>query len=183
MLTANPAVRDAVVLVRESATGEKSLAAYVVPEGGVFAADALRADLAAVLPEYMVPAAVAAVDRIPLTANGKVDRRALPAIEQAAGDRDAPGTPTEERIAEVWAELLGLPSVGVHDSFFELGGHSILAIRMTSRLQDEFDVDLSIATVFGHPTVSRLAEAVEDLIRAEIEQLDDSELGDPELVQ
>ncbi|MCX4687128.1 amino acid adenylation domain-containing protein [Kitasatospora purpeofusca] len=183
VLTANPAVRDAVVLVRESTTGEKSLAAYVVPEGGEFAADALRADLAEVLPEYMVPSAVAAVERIPLTANGKVDRRALPAIEQAVGDQDAPGTPTEERIAEVWAELLGLPSVGVHDSFFELGGHSILAIRMTSRLQDEFDVDLSIATVFGHPTVSRLAEAVEDLIRAEIEQLDDSELGDPELVQ
>ncbi|MFJ8433455.1 amino acid adenylation domain-containing protein [Kitasatospora sp. NPDC094019] len=182
VLTANPAVRDAVVLVRESATGEKSLAAYVVPEGGEFAADTLRADLAALLPEYMVPAAVAKVDRIPLTANGKVDRRALPAVEQAAGDRDAPGTPTEERIAEVWAELLGLPSVGVHDSFFELGGHSILAIRMTSRLQDEFDVDLSIATVFGHPTVSRLAEAVEELIRAEIEQLDDAELGDPELV-
>ncbi|MFE6744827.1 amino acid adenylation domain-containing protein [Kitasatospora purpeofusca] len=176
VLTANPAVRDAVVLVRESATGEKSLAAYVVPEGGEFAADTLRADLAALLPEYMVPAVVAKVDRIPLTANGKVDRRALPAIEQATGDQDAPGTPTEERIAEVWAELLGLPSVGVHDSFFELGGHSILAIRMTSRLQDEFDVDLSIATVFGHPTVSRLAEAVEDLIRAEIEQLDDSEL-------
>ncbi|MFJ4092364.1 amino acid adenylation domain-containing protein [Kitasatospora sp. NPDC089913] len=181
VLTANPAVRDAVVLVRESATGEKSLAAYVVPEGGAFAADALRADLAAVLPEYMVPAAVAAVDRIPLTANGKVDRRALPAIEQSAGDRDAPGTPTEERIAEVWAELLGLHSVGVHDSFFELGGHSILAIRMTSRLQDEFDVDLSIATVFGHPTVSRLAEAVEELVRAEIEQLDDAALGDAAL--
>ncbi|MFC5667734.1 amino acid adenylation domain-containing protein [Kitasatospora misakiensis] len=181
VLTANPAVRDAVVVVRESATGERSLAGYVVPEGGEFAAEALRADLAAVLPEYMVPAALAAVDRIPLTANGKVDRQALPAIEQAAGAEDAPGTPTEERIAEIWAELLGLPAVGVHDSFFELGGHSILAIRMTSRLQDEFDVDLSIATVFGHPTVARLAEAVEELVRAEIEQLSDAELSDAEL--
>ncbi|WP_051735699.1 non-ribosomal peptide synthetase [Streptomyces sp. NRRL B-3229] len=177
VLAGLPPVRDAAVTVRESATGEKSLVAHVVAEDGTrLDLDAVREELAEVLPEYMVPAAIAVIDRIPLTANGKVDRRALPDIAPTGSRLDPPTTPTEERIAEIWTELLGLPGVGVHDSFFELGGHSILAIRMTSRLQDEFDVDLSIATVFGQPTVSRLAAAVEDLIRAEIDQLSDSEL-------
>ncbi|MFD4544578.1 amino acid adenylation domain-containing protein [Streptomyces bauhiniae] len=177
VLSGLPAVRDAAVTVRESGTGEKSLVAHVVPEDGIrLDTDAAREELAEALPEYMVPAVIAVIDRIPLTANGKVDRRALPDIDLAGTQHDPPTTPTEERIAEIWTELLGLPGVGVHDSFFELGGHSILAIRMTSRLQDEFDVDLSIAAVFGQPTVSRLAAAVEDLIRAEIDQLTDSEL-------
>ncbi|MFF2133255.1 amino acid adenylation domain-containing protein [Streptomyces olivochromogenes] len=177
VLTDHPAVRDAAVTDRESATGEKSLIAYLVAEeGGELSVDQVREELAEVLPEYMVPTAITVIDHIPLTANGKVDRRALPDMDLSGADHDPPGTPTEERIAEIWTELLGLPHVGIHDSFFALGGHSILAIRMTSRLQDEFDVDLSIGTVFGEPTVSRLAAAVEDLIRAEIDQLTDAEL-------
>ncbi|MGW4898059.1 amino acid adenylation domain-containing protein [Kitasatospora sp. NPDC004240] len=175
-------VRDAVVVVREGATGEKSLAGYLVADGdGPLDLDAVRAGLAERLPDYMVPSAFAVIDRIPLTANGKVDRRALPDIDAGADDHQPPTTPTEERIAQIWAELLGLPRVGVQDSFFALGGHSILAIRMTSQLQDEFDIDLSIGTVFAQPTVGRLAAAIEDRIRAEIEQLSDSEIAESDL--
>ncbi|MEU4730079.1 amino acid adenylation domain-containing protein [Streptomyces sp. NPDC023588] len=177
-LTDNPLIRDAVVVLRTDDAGEKSLAAYVVPAD---AADidvaAVREALTTVLPDYMTPSAFAVLDAIPLTSNGKVDHRALPVIDASAGSYCPPGTPTEERIAEIWGEILGLERISVTDSFFTLGGHSILAIRMTSRLQDEFDIDLTIRTVFEQPTVSGLAQAVEDLIRAEIDQLTDSELA------
>ncbi|MFJ2575186.1 amino acid adenylation domain-containing protein [Streptomyces halstedii] len=188
-LTGLPEVREAVVTVRETATGEKSLVAHVVPADGTLpgagttieAATEIRRQLARTLPEYMVPAALAFIESVPLTANGKVDRRALPTVLPAGSTgtgEDPTATPTEARIAEIWAELLGLPDVGIHDGFFELGGHSILAIRMAARLQDEFDVDLTIGTVFARTTVSRLAAAVEDLITAEIDRLTDAELAE-----
>ncbi len=178
VLTERGDVRDAVVIARISTTGEKSLVAYLVPEYPELIDPGLvRTELAELLPEYMVPTAFALVERIPLTANGKVDRRALPEIETAAADYRAPATVSEERIADIWAELLGLDRVSVEDSFFELGGHSILAIRMTSRLQDEFDLDLSIGTVFAQPTVRRLAAAIEEQIREEIDRLSDAELA------
>ncbi|UFQ18545.1 MULTISPECIES: non-ribosomal peptide synthetase [Streptomyces] len=177
-LTDLPGVLDAVVVLRDDEAGEKSLAAYLVPDGP---ADpdlaAVREGLAAVLPEYMLPTAYAVVPAIPLTSNGKVDHRALPALDLARGAYRAPSTPTEERIAEIWGEILGLERIGVHDDFFALGGHSILAIRMTSRLQDAFDVDLTIRTVFEQSTVGGLAQAIEERIRAEIDQLTDSELA------
>ncbi|MEV0537296.1 amino acid adenylation domain-containing protein [Kitasatospora sp. NPDC050463] len=175
-------VRDAVVIVREGATGEKALVGYLVAEDtGPLDLELVRAGIAERLPDYMVPSAFAVIDRIPLTANGKVDRRALPDLDAGDADYQPPTTPTEERIAQIWAELLGLPRVGVQDNFFALGGHSILAIRMTSQLQDEFDIDLSIGTVFAQPTVGRLAAAIEDQIRAEIEQLSDSEIAESDL--
>ncbi|MFB7126381.1 amino acid adenylation domain-containing protein [Kitasatospora sp. NPDC056273] len=177
-LTAIPGIRDAVVVLRTDDRGEKSLAAYVVPESGTADPQAIRAHLAGALPEYMVPATVAELLAIPLTSNGKLDHRALPAVEAPVGDHCAPATPTEERIAEIWADILGLERVSVLDSFFEIGGHSILAIRMTAQLQDEFDVNLTIRTVFDMPTVRGLAEAIENEIKAEIERLADSELID-----
>ncbi|GAA4074814.1 amino acid adenylation domain-containing protein [Streptomyces shaanxiensis] len=177
-LTELPGVRDAVVVLRTDDAGEKSLAAYLVPDGPVEPdLTAVREGIAAVLPEYMMPTAYAVVPAIPLTSNGKVDHRALPVVDLTAGAYQAPSTPTEERIAEIWGEVLGLERIGVHDNFFALGGHSILAIRMTSRLQDAFDVDLTIRTVFEQPTVGGLAQAIEERIRAEIDQLTDSELA------
>ncbi|MGN9759628.1 amino acid adenylation domain-containing protein [Streptomyces sp. SD31] len=173
-----PGVRDAVVVLSTDDAGEKSLAAYLVADGP---ADpdltAVREGLTAVLPEYMLPAAYAVVPAIPLTANGKVDHRALPVLDMTAATHRAPATPTEERIAEIWGEVLGLERIGADDNFFTLGGHSILAIRMTSRLQDAFDIDLTIRTVFEQPTVGGLAQAIEERIRAEIDQLTDSELA------
>ncbi|WP_158102566.1 non-ribosomal peptide synthetase [Lentzea kentuckyensis] len=170
-LLAQPSVRDAVVLLRPTESGENALTAYVVGEAD---ADELRTRL----PEYMVPAVFQSIDAIPLTANGKLDQRALPAPAAAADEFVPPSTPAEEVIASVWTEVLGIERISVHDSFFDLGGHSVLAIRMTARLQEEFDLDLSVRTVFEQRTIHGLAAAVEDAIRAEIEQLSEAELRD-----
>lgn len=176
-LTAEPGVQGAAVVVQEEQEGEKSLVAYLVAaDGQETDADAVRERISAALPDYMVPSAFAVVDALPLTPNGKLDRSALPSVERSAGRYQAPGTQVEEIIAGIWSEILGRERVGVEDSFFELGGHSILAIRMTSTLQDEFGIDLSLRTVFEHPTVRSLAQAVEDHIRAEIEQMSEEEL-------
>ncbi|MEU6895324.1 amino acid adenylation domain-containing protein [Streptomyces sp. NPDC046557] len=176
VLTAQAEVREAVVVVRVLSSGDKTLVAYVVPaDGKAIEARHLREQLTAVLPEYMVPSAFVALDRIPLTANGKTDYRALPEPGGASEHR-APADPIEERISAIWAELLGVEQINPDDSFFELGGHSILAIRMTSRIQDEFDIDISVRAIFEHATVKQLAAAVEAHVRAEIEQMSDTEL-------
>ncbi|MDH6576349.1 non-ribosomal peptide synthetase [Kitasatospora sp. MAP5-34] len=177
-LLTSPEIRAAAVIVRENPAGEKALAAYLVPaDGAVIDPAQVRERLGAALPEYMVPSIFSTLEALPLTPNGKLDHRALPDAEVATGHYEAPATPTEERIAEIWSEVLGRELVGVEDSFFEMGGHSILAIRMVSMVQDAFDLDIPIRTVFEFATVRRLAEAVEELIRAELEELSDAELG------
>ncbi len=159
VLSAHPAVREARVLVRDGAGGERQLVAYVAADAGV---DALRAHLLRTLPEYMVPAAFAVVERLPLTPNGKLDVRALPAPALAAGEAGhvAPRTPVEEVLAAVWAEVLGVERVGVHDGFFELGGHSLLATRIVSRVREALGVELPLRAFFDAPTVAGLAERV-----------------------
>ncbi|GAA3495608.1 hypothetical protein GCM10019016_027080 [Streptomyces prasinosporus] len=156
-LVARPGVTDAAVVVSQ----DQRLIAYVVGE---------VPDLAEVLPEYMVPSVFVPVDAIPLTANGKLDRRALPDPDENA-DADAyiaPRTPTEERIAGIWRDLLG-KDASAHDSFFDIGGHSILAVRLVSRLQQDFDLDLPMRVAFERPTIAQLAVEIEDRVRAEIE--------------
>ncbi|MBB5940411.1 acyl carrier protein [Streptomyces zagrosensis] len=111
------------------------------------------------------------VDSIPLTANGKIDRRALPDPDESATDAFVgPRTPTEERLSSIWQELLG-KQASVQDSFFELGGHSILAVRLISRMQNEFDLDLPMRIAFESPTIAQLAVEIEGRIRAEIDAL------------
>ncbi|WP_191877993.1 non-ribosomal peptide synthetase [Streptomyces filipinensis] len=176
-LTDQPGVDRAAVVVQETQEGEKSLVAYLVGAADrQLDADAVRERVAEVLPAYMVPSAVAVLDALPLTPNGKLDRKALPSVDRSADRYEAPATPVEEHIAEIWSDILGRERISVQESFFEIGGHSILAIRMTSTLQDEFGIDLSLRTVFEHPTVRSLAAAVEDHIRAEIEQMSEDEL-------
>ncbi|NVJ19551.1 condensation domain-containing protein, partial [Myxococcus sp. AM010] len=125
-------------------------------------ADALRQHLQQRLPEYMVPAAFVALASLPLTPSGKVDRKALPAPEASqltlTRDAEPPATPVEVRLAEVWKELLRVPTVGRRDNFFELGGHSLLATQVVARLRAAFDVELSLRTFFEAPTVAALAE-------------------------
>ncbi|WP_051466578.1 non-ribosomal peptide synthetase [Actinomadura oligospora] len=166
-LLAHPAVAEAVVVARDD-TGDRRLLAYLVPsdlaDGAPDAAD-LRRFLGAGLPAYMVPVAFVELTALPLTRNGKVDRDALPAPDggrAAAGTEFvAPRTPAEESLAGIWAEVLGLDRVGVHDDFFELGGHSLLATQVVSRVRAAFGVEAALADLFDRPTVAGFAEAVE----------------------
>jgi amino acid adenylation domain-containing protein len=156
-------VGQAVVVAREDTAGEKRLVAYVVAAdaAGVDAGE-LRAHLKHSLPDYMVPAAYVVLEALPLTATGKVDRRALPipAADAVARSADeAPRTPSEEVLAAIWCEVLKLERVGVHDNFFELGGHSLLAIRVLERMRQQ-RLHCSVRALFTEPTIAGLAAAV-----------------------
>jgi amino acid adenylation domain-containing protein len=161
-LRGHPAVREALVVVRADG-GEKRLAGYVVPADGQAPDPAgLRAWLRERLPDYMVPAAWCVLDAFPLGSAGKVDRRALPAPE---GARPAaavpPRTDAERKVAAVWAEVLGVESIGAHEGFFDLGGHSLLLVKVQGRLQEAFGAPVPITHLFRYLTVSALASALE----------------------
>ncbi|HSF38783.1 MAG TPA: amino acid adenylation domain-containing protein, partial [Thermoanaerobaculia bacterium] len=164
-LASHPEVREAVVVAREAADGDRRLIAYVVPAGDGLTVPGLRSHLGERLPAYMVPAAFVRMERLPLTGNGKLDRKALPEPDderpETGADYQAPRGPAEELIAGVWADLLGLERVGARDDFFELGGHSLLAARAVSRLREPLGVDLPLAALFESPTVAGLAAAAE----------------------
>ncbi len=156
-LTAHPGVVVGTVIVREDQPGDKRLVGYVVPEGEPFDPDALRAHLAGRLPDYMVPTALVELPELPLTTNGKLDRKALPApvYEPRTTGRPATG-PDEEALCTLFADVLGLAEVGVDDSFFDLGGDSIMSIQLVSRARNAGYV-LSPRDVFDHRTVAALA--------------------------
>ncbi|GAA1964836.1 hypothetical protein GCM10009754_41020 [Amycolatopsis minnesotensis] len=159
-VSGHDAVRQAVVIAREDQPGLKRLVAYVVPDGGA-ALDPvdLRAHAAAVLPEYMVPSAFVVLDAIALTANGKVDRRALPAPDLSGiVSGRAPRTAREQALATVFADVLGLPRVGIDDNFFDLGGHSLLAARLIGRVHAALGAEIGLRALFEAPTVAALAD-------------------------
>ncbi|HEX7239905.1 MAG TPA: amino acid adenylation domain-containing protein, partial [Longimicrobiaceae bacterium] len=169
VLAGLPQVREAVVAVREDVPGEKRLVGYVVAEEGAEASPAeLRAELLGRLPEHMVPGALVVLDRLPLNANGKVDRRALPSPRWGADEAYlAPRTATEEIVAGIWSAVLGVDRVGVEQGFFELGGHSLLATRVVSRLREELGVEVPLRALFETPTVAALAGHVEAALGSE----------------
>ncbi|HEX6863359.1 MAG TPA: amino acid adenylation domain-containing protein, partial [Thermoanaerobaculia bacterium] len=159
-LCRHPAVREAVVLTRGQGA-DRALVAYLVPPVPEGAA-ALREHLQASLPEAMVPSAFVFLESMPLSPNGKVDRKALARIEpeREAADFVAPRTPLEERLAGIWSELLGAERVGVEDHFFRLGGHSLMATRLVSRLRETFGVELPLREIFEAPTLAGLAARI-----------------------
>ncbi|WP_186137753.1 non-ribosomal peptide synthetase, partial [Burkholderia gladioli] len=156
-----PAVREAVVLALGEGA-DKRLVAYVVAEHDESLIGAIRDHLAALLPDYMVPTAFVRLDALPLSPNGKLDRRALPAPDSSALARqvyEAPQGEIECALAEIWAELLGVERIGRHDSFFALGGHSLLAVRLVGRIA-ALGTELPLAKLFASPTLAGLAALI-----------------------
>ncbi len=165
-LAGHPGVRQAVVLAREDQPGDKRLVAHVVfSEAAAVGADVLREYLRQKLPEYMVPSGFVFLKGMPLTANGKIDRKALPTLGHdlcgRKGEYAAPQTATQKAVAEIFAEVLGLDKVGIQDNFFELGGHSLRATRAIYRIQSRLQIELPISALFRNPTVAELAHVIE----------------------
>jgi amino acid adenylation domain-containing protein len=164
-VTRHPDVKEAVVIAREEAPGQKRLIAYVVARAGVFlSAEQIRDYLAPVLPEHMVPSAFVVLPRLPLTPNGKLDRRALPAPELDAfvsRQYEPPVGEVEQIVAGIWRELLRLERIGRHDHFFELGGHSLLAMQVMVRIRSLLSLDVAISELFDHPVLDKFAVRVE----------------------
>nr|WP_083858705.1 non-ribosomal peptide synthetase [Paenibacillus sp. OSY-SE] len=158
-------VQEGTVVARETGSGEKQLCAYFVAESTLSASE-LRGAMAQQLPGYMIPSYFVQLERMPLTPNGKVDQKALPAPEehvQTGTEYIAPRTPQEEQLARIWQEVLGLEKVGVNDNFFELGGHSLRATTMASKLHKELSIELPLRDVFKHPTLEAMAERIAGL--------------------
>ncbi|MCC4598285.1 non-ribosomal peptide synthetase [Xanthomonas campestris pv. phormiicola] len=156
-----PGVRDAAVLLREDRPGDKRLVAYLVGDG--LRVEQVRDRLAAGLPDYMVPTAYVLLQAIPTTTHGKLDRRALPAPDASAlavPAYVAPEGEGERLLATLWSELLGIERVGRHDSFFALGGHSLLGVQLISRIRSALGLELPLATLFAHPRLAELAQAL-----------------------
>jgi amino acid adenylation domain-containing protein len=166
----HPAVRDAIVLAREYGPGDRRLVAYVIPSGAVAPTTTeLRAFVGWILPEFMLPAAFVMLEAFPLTPNGKIDRRALPAPQSGvrpdlASAFVAPRTPAEELLASIYARVLRVDRVGVEDSFFERGGHSLLATQAIVRVREAFGLEVPLLSLFERPTVAGMAAALGDML-------------------
>jgi acyl carrier protein len=165
VLLTHPALAESVVLLRQDAVGDPCLVAYLVRKTPELSAGEIRQFLAARLPAYMLPARYLFLTSLPLTASGKVDRRALPLPDAGQEVREtryvAPQTPVEDVLARVWADVLHITQIGTDDNFFEIGGHSLRATRLVARLQDIFSIDLPLKYIFSYPTIARLAQTLQ----------------------
>jgi amino acid adenylation domain-containing protein len=172
----HPMVQEVVVLVREDTPDDKRIVAYVVLSQEC-AADELRQVAKDKLPSYMIPSAFVVLDALPLSPNGKVDRQALPAPDNARPDLEgafvAPRTPIEEIVAGIWSQILKLEHVGIHDNFFSLGGHSLLATQVAQRVRQTFNIELPLRLFFETPTVAELASYV---VQSQMGEADDATL-------
>jgi surfactin family lipopeptide synthetase A len=162
VLRQHPGINETVVVAREDTPGDKRVVAYFVPTGDTAPATAeLRAFLKEKLPEYMLPSVFVTLKSMPLTPNGKIDRRALPIPGQAdltpTGTFAAPKDVVESRLAQIWESVLGVRPIGVRDDYFELGGHSLLAVKLMNRIEEAFGKNLPMATLLQAPTIEQLA--------------------------
>ena len=167
LLASHPQIWETVVLVLDDTTGDKRLVAYIVPQSEItITIDEIRQFLKAKLPDYMVPNAFVILAALPLTANGKIDRRALPPPESGSEVSDkyvVPRTPMEEILATIWSEVLKVEKVGINDNFFELGGHSLLATQLVAQIRDRLKVELPLRQLFNTATLAELAQGIEQL--------------------
>ncbi len=165
-----PAIQQSIVVVRfDQADEMKSLVAYLITDTNVDIVK-LRQFLGERLPDYMIPVAFVSLSQWPLTPNGKIDRKALPAPDMtslAMVDFVAPEGPVEEMLAEIWGDVFGLDQIGLHDNFFHLGGHSLLAVRVISRLRQEYDINIPLRSLFESPTIAELTVEIEKILLEE----------------
>lgn len=163
LLRQHGGVQDVVVVVREDSPGNKAMVAYVVASDGV-TGNELRAYLKDKLPDYMVPSAFVLLEALPLTSNGKVDRRGLPAPDYGRlrqnDDFVSPASPLQRQLAQIWEELLEMRPIGIRDNFFDLGGHSLLVVRLFDRIEQVTGKKLALATLLAGPTIEQLSEAL-----------------------
>ena len=169
VLSQHPAVREVAVLIRAKTPDDQQLVAYVAAAGkDLPSIGEFRSFLQSELPDYMIPTAIVAMDALPLTPTGKVNRLVLPepgsSLRELAGSIVPPRNPMESDLARIWEDILQVEQVGVHDNFFDLGGHSLLATRAVSRIHQEFHVDLKLTQFFDMPTISELAEGLQGLL-------------------
>jgi amino acid adenylation domain-containing protein len=162
----HPQVLAAVTITRADEENGQRLIAYVVPQPeSDLSSSELRSHLKQFLPEYMVPSAVVMLDALPFTPNGKVDRKALVALDLTKPDLETtfelPRTPVEAKLVEIWSQSLGIQQIGIHDNFFELGGHSLLATRVIHQVRSVLQIELPLLTFFEEPTIARFAKAIE----------------------
>jgi surfactin family lipopeptide synthetase C len=176
VLSQIPEVKDCVVIDREDVPAQKRLVAYLVSSSQQLAIAQLRSFLKQQLPDYTIPSAFVQLEALPLTSNGKIDRRALPVPDPTRHELKesfiAPRSPFEEAIADIWCQVLHIERVGIHDNFFDLGGHSLIATQLVSRLRDAFEVELPLRSIFESPTIAELAIAI---VQNQIEQMDNEE--------
>ncbi|MEL6332932.1 MAG: amino acid adenylation domain-containing protein, partial [Cyanobacteria bacterium J06626_26] len=167
LLSQHPLVKETVVIVREDNPGNKILVAYIVePKKSEDSELQLREFLQERLPEHMVPSVFMPLASLPLTPSGKIDRRSLPAPTRDKTAYVPPSTPTQKSIAELWQQILGIERVGIHDNFFELGGHSLLITQLLTKLQNTFEVKVSLRKLFGSPTIAAIAQEIERIQQA-----------------
>ena len=177
-------IRQAVVVLREDSPGDQRLVGYLTTDMSpdAFDTNALRQHLYALLPQYMVPSAFVILEKIPLTPNGKVNRKALPAPDWGAEQEYvAPQTPIEQQLAEIWQGVLQIEKIGTQDNFFVLGGHSLLATQLVARIRHAMNIELPLLYIFDYPSIASLATAVEAFRLATAtsgQDMDDDDLED-----
>ncbi|MDB9450977.1 phosphopantetheine-binding protein, partial [Dolichospermum circinale] len=163
VLNTHPQIQQTVVITTEDILGDKRLVAYIVKTDDSITTNQLREFLKQKLPEYMIPGTFVTLDTIPLTPNGKIDKKALLEIStETISNLEyiPPGNPTEEIIAEIFASVLNIQKVGIHDNFFSLGGHSLLATQVISRVRQTFAVDVPLRNLFEEPTIANLSKII-----------------------
>jgi acyl carrier protein len=179
-LAAHPAVAACAVVAGEHERGERQLLAYLVARGPTPTSSELRTFLRHRLPDYMLPSHYQTLPTLPLTANGKLDRAALPAPSRDRPTLTHPYTPprtaTETTIAQIWATVLARDQIGIHDNFFELGGHSLLATQVLVRLRQAFATELPLRALFEAPTIAELADTITAALREHVAALADDDV-------